>query len=136
MSANINDRTSIQKIYPMAAWEQDGSRNAQSNAAIVYGVKILSAPDDKGSFELVRMSQHVAENDPESDQIFLTPFESGAAEAVEGATYSGGVQPPGYQHSDGDYESFVDAILEAARTAHFKPAIGVGDGRIKGFRGG
>jgi hypothetical protein len=136
MSANINDRTSIQKIYPMAAWEQDGSRNAQGNASIVYGVTILSAPDADGAFVLVRISRHVAENDPESDEIFLTPFEPGAAEAVEGSTYSGGVQPSGHQHNDGDYEGFIDAILEAARTARFKPPIGVGDDRIKGFRGG
>jgi hypothetical protein len=136
MSANINDRTSIQKIYPMGAWEQDGSRNTQGNASIVYGVKILSAPDTGGAFELVRASQHVAENDPESDEVFLTPIEPGAAEAVEGSTYSGGVQPSGHQHQGGDYESFVDEIIAAARKAHFKPAIGVGDDRIKGFRGG
>jgi hypothetical protein len=136
MSANINDRTSVQKIYPMTAWEQDGSRNAKGNASIVYGVKILCAPDPKGAFDLVRASRHIAESDPESDEVFLTPFESGASEAIDGATYSGGVQPPGHQHSNGDYESFVDAILDAARTAHFKSAIGVGDDRIKGFRGG
>jgi hypothetical protein len=136
MSANLNDRTSIETIYPMTAWEQDGSRNAQGNAAIVYGVTILSAPDAKGAFVLMRVSRHVAENDPESDEIFLTPVEPGAAEAVAGSTYSGGVQPPGHQHRDGDYEGFVDAILEAARAAHFKPPIGVGDERIKGFRGG
>lgn len=136
MSANINDRTSIQNIYPMAAWEQDGSRNAQGNASIVHGVKILSAPDKGGAFELVRASQHVAESDPESDEVFLTPFESGAAEAEEGSTYSGGVQPHEHKHMDGDYERFVDEIIAAARSAHFKPAIGVGDERIKGFRGG
>lgn len=136
MSANINDRTSIQNIYPMDAWEQDGSRNAKGNAAVVYGVKILSAPDKEGAFNLKRVSQHVAENDPESDEVFLTPFESGASEAEAGSTYSGGVQPQEHKHLDGDYESFVDRIIATARTAHFKPAIGVGDDRIKGFRGG
>jgi hypothetical protein len=136
MSANINDRTSIQKIYPMTAWEQDGSRNAQGNASIIYGVKILCAPDPKGAFELVRAHRHVAESDPESDEIFLTPFGSGASEAEAGSTYSGGVQPQEHKHLDGDYESFVDRIIASARTAHFKPAIGIGDDRIKGFRGG
>ncbi|BCJ91859.1 hypothetical protein IZ6_25940 [Terrihabitans soli] len=134
--ANVNDRATICEIYPMDAWEQDGSRNIQGNATVIHGVKIMSAPDPEGAFDLVRMSQHVAENDPESDEIFLSAFEPGAAEAMAGSTYSGGVQPTEHEHSKGGYESFIDSILEAARSAHFKPAIGVGDDRIKGFRGG
>jgi hypothetical protein len=55
---------------------------------------------------------------------------------VQGSTYAGGVQPSGHDHKSGDYEGFIDSILEAARTADFKPAIGRGDDRIKGFRGG
>jgi len=134
--ANINDRSTVEKIYGMEAWERDAGRNAQGSAAVVYGVTILSEPDASGAFELDAASQHVAEGDPEGDSIFLPAFEADAATAVSGSTYSGGLSPTPNENNAGDYQSFIDRIIEKARTARFKPPIGVGDDRIKGFRGG
>jgi hypothetical protein len=134
--ANINDRTTIQKIYGPDAWEHDAQRNAQGSASVVHGVTILSAPDQDGGFDLSPASRHVGEGDPESDDIFLPAFEPEAAAATSGSTYGGSVEPVADKHDAGDYEHFIDDILEAARNANFKPAIGKGDDRIKGFRGG
>lgn len=134
--ANINDRTTIEKIYGSDAWEHDAARNAQGNASVIHGVTILSAPDADGGFDLAPASRGVAENDPESDDIFLPAFEPDAAAAEAGSTYAGSVEPVAEAHDGRDYARFVDNILEAARSAHFKPDIGKGDDRIKGFRGG
>ena len=134
--ANLNDRGSIEKIYPESAWEKDAAGNARGGAAIVHGVKILSQPEADGSFELTAMSQHVGERDPESDVIFIPAFEADAAAAADGATYAGSVAPVTDHDHPGEYARFIDAVIEAAKKADFKPAIGKGDERIKGFRGG
>ena len=34
------------------------------------------------------------------------------------------------------YRSFIDRVIETARTAHFQEAIGRGEPRLKGFHGG
>jgi hypothetical protein len=34
------------------------------------------------------------------------------------------------------YRDFIDGVIEAARTAHFLPPIGRGEGRLRGFHGG
>ena len=134
--ANINDRTSIEKIYGADLWERDATRNAQGSASIVHGVKILSEPDNEGSFELAPASQHVGEGDPEGDSLFIPAFEADAAAAVSGSTYAGGVSPTENGNNGSDYSSFIDGVIEAARKIDFKPPIGVGEERIKGFRGG
>lgn len=134
--ANINDRKSIEQIYGSDAWERDASRNAQGDASVVHGVTILSAPDADGMFDLNPTSRHVGENDPESDDVFLPAFQRDAAAAQSGSTYGGSVEPVSEAHGAKGYARFVDEILDAARNATFKPDIGKGDDRIKGFRGG
>jgi hypothetical protein len=135
--ANVNDRASVESIYGADAWEQDASRNSRGNATIIYGLKILSGPDAEGVFALSRTSQHVGEGDREGDAVFLAAFEAdAAAEASDEGIYGGSVGPIRDANDAGDYRRFIDNVLEAARTAHFKPAIGKGDDRIKGFRGG
>lgn len=134
--ANLNDRASVEKIYPEALWERDAARNTQGSASIIYGVKILSEPDADGSFELLPMARQVAECDPESDVIFMPAFEADAADAVPGATYGGSVAPTTDHDTASEYAGFIDSVIETARKSDFKPAIGKGDERIKGFRGG
>jgi hypothetical protein len=136
IKANVNDRTSVERIYGPDAWEQDASRNSRGNATVVYGLKILSGADSEGVFALARTSQHVGEGDREGDAVFLAAFEADAAATSDEGTYGGSVGPMADAHDDSDYRRFIDNVLEAARTAHFKPAIGKGDDRIKGFRGG
>lgn len=134
--ANLNDRSSIERIYPETQWEQDAARNTQGSASVIHGVKILSEPDAEGGFELAAMAQGVAEGDPESDVIFLPAFEADAADAQAGSTYGGSVAPTRDHDTASEYARFIDSIIEAARRADFKPPIGKGDDRIKGFRGG
>jgi hypothetical protein len=134
--ANLNDRASIEAIYPETRWEQDAARNTQGNAAVIHGVKILSEPDADGSFELKPMAQHVGEGDRESDVIFLPAFEADAGGSQPGSTYGSSAAPTADHDTASEYARFIDSVIEAARTADFKPAIGKGDERIKGFRGG
>jgi len=135
IKANVNDRASVERIYGPDAWEQDASRNSRGNATVVYGLKILSGPDSEGAFALCRTSHHVGEGDREGDAVFLAAYAEAAAASDEG-TYGGSVGPIPDANDGSDYRRFIDNVLDAARTAHFKPAIGKGDDRIKGFRGG
>ena len=136
-TANINDRKTVETIYPAAAWEQDAARNSRGYAAVTYGVTILSAPDAGGAFEMSPTSHHVGENDPEGDTVFVPAFEADAAAAQDSGTYGGSLADVADTPNDGsDYARFVDRVLEIARTAQFKPPIGKGEERLKGFRGG
>lgn len=137
--ANINDPSSLERIYPQTAFEEDAARNARGAASVHYGVKILSEPDADGAFKLERMSQQVGENDPEGDTLFLAPAWRSAARVSQGSP-RGGLEPLDAGQEDAalaeDYRRFLERLHEAAKNADFKSAIGFGDERIKGFRGG
>ena len=136
--ANINDRASIERIYDRTTFERDAASNARSKATVVHGVKILSAPDADGRVEISRASHHVAEGNPEGDTIFVPAFRLHDSTAADGDTYAGSVEPvaeaPG--EAADEYRSFIDDVLNAAKQGHFKPDIGRGEERLKGFHGG
>ncbi|AWU95233.1 hypothetical protein [Azospirillum ramasamyi] len=136
--ANINDRSSFERIYDRHTFERDAASNARSKSTVVHGVKILSAPDADGNVEISRASHHVAEGNPEGDTIFVPAFSLHDSTAADGNTYAGSVAPVGNgsgQAAD-EYRSFIDDVLEAARNGHFKSDIGRGEERLKGFHGG
>src|SRR5918911_2558424 len=140
-SANVNDRASIERLYPREAFEADAARNALPKADVLHGVRIASAVSGDGAFELQRTAQQVGENDPLGDTLFLAPFPTvaegalrqtpayGAAEETSGALAKASDKRP-------DYDAFVDRIAEAARRAAFKDPIGRHEPRLKGFHGG
>lgn len=134
-TVNINDPRSLTALYDRAAFEQDAARNARGNAEVLYGVTILSASKD-GDVEIRRTARQVAEGDREGDSIFLPAYRADAGAAEDGGAYQDSLAPPDTDTSSSDYESFLERMIETARNAHFKPAIGEGEDRLKGFRGG
>ena len=130
--ANLDDRASIEAIYSREAFRQDAGVNATGKTPVLHGVRILSEPDEAGSFELVRADQHTGERDPEGDSVFLPPQLAGDTTALpEGGQTEGSVRAA----QDAEYARFIDRVIDAARTATFKPPVGR-DVRLQGFHGG
>lgn len=139
-SANLDDRASLERIYPRDAFERDARENARADNAVVHGVRILSAPDASGSFTFAPARQHVGEGDPEGDTVFIAPaLADASAELKVGAGYGGAENtgaPPPKASDRSRYDGFLDALVAAARRADFKTAIGRGEERLRGFHGG
>jgi hypothetical protein len=112
--ANIHDRLSIARVYPADAFARDAARNEQP-AALAWGVRILSAPDAAGDFELDPGPQHVGEA---GGAPFLAPQRRVAD-----------LDP------NSGYRRFLDDIVAASRSG-FRPeeSPGPGDPRLRGLR--
>lgn len=134
--ANVNDRSSIEQVYDQSVFEHDAARNARGESAVIHGLNILSGPDGNGIVEIARASRHIAERDPEGDSVFLAAYRARATEDAN--AYAGSISPgmDGVEDESVYYGRFITEVMETVRNAKFKPAIGVGDDRIKGFRGG
>jgi hypothetical protein len=139
--ANINDRSSVERLYPREAFARDAAENADAKAAVYRGLRIVSPIDREGRFSAERGSRHVGERDPEGDTIFLAPFLAqadaplGESDAYGGLALAGDVLALTVRKAQ-DYRSFIDRIIEAARAAEFKSAVGLHDDRLHGFHGG
>jgi hypothetical protein len=137
--ANINDRLTLERLYPREAFDRDSRLNAEVKAEVLHGLKITSAPDSSGAFRLVRASRHVAELNPEGDVVFVFPHGYRGDDAlIQGPDYGGPEErkeAPSGGH-DTAYERFIDQVVEAAQSADFKPAIGCRESRLEGFHGG
>jgi hypothetical protein len=136
---NIHKRQSFEAFYPLDALVNDAGRNAEGKATVMHGLRILSAPDVDGTVCVARANHHVSEDASNSDSIFRYPFraddnawfdkaEPDAAKAIHMKSSPDDVQDL--------YRDFIDGVIEAARTAHFLPPIGRGEGRLRGFHGG
>lgn len=138
---NVNDRASIERLYPREDFEREAGENSRAKATVHRGLRIVSAVDAGGRFSAERASRHVGEQDPEGDSIFLAPFLAEAnAIFQQGDAYGGPVEVGDAlattSHKADDYQAFIDRILETAKTAEFKSPIGRGEGRLQGFHGG
>jgi hypothetical protein len=138
-SANVNERASVEAIYPREAFEADAARNSRGKAAVLHGLLIASEVSESGAFALQRAKRHIGENDPLGDTRFLAPFPREAAleqTPVCGAARekAGGLEK-GERRGD-DYRAFIDQVIEAATRAEFKDAIGRHEERLRGFHGG
>ena len=80
-AANVNDRSTVEAIYPREAFQSDAAENSRAKTAVLRGVLIASAASESGAFAFHRASRHVGEKDPLGDTRFLAPFlsEAGAA---------------------------------------------------------
>ena len=119
---DINDRRSIERIYPPDAFAVDAAENQkQPGNELVRGVRIASPPDGAGAFELDPAALHVGE-DPGT--MFLAAFRPAGTEARAST------------HPHDGYDDFIDRIIGAARefaeTAQTSP--GPGDPRLRGLR--
>ena len=139
--ANINDRSSVERLYPLEDFARDAGENADAKATVHRGLRIVSPVDRNGRFSAERGSRHVGESDPEGDTVFLAPFLAQDAGPLRGTGAYGGAAetdatPAGSGRKDQDYRAFIDRIIEAAKASEFKPAIGRHEDRLRGFHGG
>ena len=139
--ANIHDRSTLEQIYPQNVFEQDAARNSEAKAQVLHGVRIMSPPDEKGDFDLVAMSRQVGESDPESDTAFLAPVLQRSYDALAESPDYGAPEEKGdalakVQDKGGEYDAFLGRVIETATSADFKPPIGRGEPRLRGFHGG
>jgi hypothetical protein len=61
------------RINPLAVFRRDANANARARASIHRGVRMMSAPDEKGSFDLARRSRHVGETGA-GGVIYVCPY--------------------------------------------------------------
>jgi hypothetical protein len=129
--ANIHDRSTIENAYTRAAFARDAARNALASSEIVHGVRVGSAPDANGWFQLQRTARHVGE--PQSPD-FLAPVHRAAELVDQGRTPS----QAGKAEPQAGYGEFLSDIVTAAKRYGFRPedAPGRTEPRLRGFRGG
>jgi hypothetical protein len=146
-SASIHDRASIERLYPRDAFEADAGSNAQAKTSVLKGLRILSAPDDAGAFQVTRASQHTGEAHAGDAQgrgngLFLAPnLGANFAALMRNDTDYGGAQEKhdaldSVAARQDDYGAFIDRVIASARAADFERPIGRGEERLKGFHGG
>ena len=146
-SANINDRSSVERLYPRDAFEADAGSNARGKATVLHGLRILSGPNASGAFRVARASQHVGEVHVGEAQgrgngLFLAPdLGANVAALAQNETDYGGAEEKGDAMASVDargaeYQAFIDRVLASARAADFDQPIGRGEERLKGFHGG
>ena len=135
--ANVNDRASVEALYPREAFAEDAGRNALNKIAVLHGVRIESAPDREGWFGLARARHHVGEAGEGAQAIFLAAQEPHLAAPLVGQEPESAPSEAAAEATRADeYDAFVDRIIETARTADFPESIGRDEPRLKGFHGG
>ena len=119
---NINDRRTVEAIYPRAVFQQEANANTRAEASMRKGVRIASAADESGAFDLVRASRHAGEGDPSDGAVFLAPSAQQAGPGSPATAW------------DDAYARFIDEIIATAADAEFAPSPGPGDARLRGLR--
>jgi hypothetical protein len=138
-SVNINQRETLESYYPLDSFVHDANQNARGKAAVMHGLRILSAPDGEGAFKVSKAQHNVAEDDANYDALFLYSVrdddnnwfdraEPDASKAVHAKEHPVEVADL--------YRDFIDRVLETARNTKFQSNIGRGEPRLKGFHGG
>ena len=101
-NANINDRGTIERIYPRAVFLRECNVNARVKASVLHGLRILAGADAAGRFELVRAARRAGEPETGSSGVFLCPLAVASPQA-------GGPADP--------YDAFLDRVIATARAA-------------------
>jgi hypothetical protein len=130
-TANVNDRGSLERVYPKDAFAGDAAQNDQAKCEVFHGVHIGSAPDEDGNFELQRATRHVGEP-PSAD--YLAPFRR-TEEPLDQARNNGPAQGSTSEPARG-YAQFLDDIVSVARRFGYRAdeSPGPGDPRLHGLR--
>jgi len=121
--ANINDRRSIELLYPPDAFARDAAENDRHRIEILKGVRIASAPDAAGNFVLEPAAQYAGEV---PGALFLAPFHRRTADEFAS-------DDPDPRHG---YDAFIDEIIDAARRHGYRAeeSPGPDDQRLRGPR--
>jgi hypothetical protein len=124
-TVNVNDRSSLERVYPEDAFANDGAQNERMPNELWRGGLIASAPDNSGCFEFDRATRH--------SPHFLAPTRRAEEVIKEGDHHSPRqVAPP---RPPAGYSQFLDDIVETARRvgsgADHSP--GYGETQVKGI---
>jgi hypothetical protein len=117
-NADINDRGSIERIYPRAVFLRETNANARAKASVLRGLSILAGADAAGRFEMVRAARRAGAA-AAGDGAFLYPVAAAASDAAAAAD---------------PYDVFLDRVIATARTAQPAENAGCGDARRTGLR--
>jgi hypothetical protein len=129
--ANIHLRNTLEAVYPPDAFAADAAQNGRTATTVMSGVRILSAPDADGDFDLERAAQQVGEATPPT---FLAPHRR------EDRTVDAGRDSPTTMSADPDpragYEAFLADIITAALRFGFRPeeSPGLDEPALRGLR--
>ena len=130
--ANINDRASIARLYPYAAFLGEANANVRARTSIWRGVEIIAGADAEGWFPMTRASRHAGEREVMGGARFLCPFAQATEHRSDYPSSAGG--GGGADGRALAYDAFIDNIIAAARAMPPEPAPGAGDIRLKGLR--
>jgi hypothetical protein len=117
-NANLNERTSIERIYPLAAFDQDAGENSSGSSPRRCGVKVESVPDAGGGFRMVRAAQALTGLVDTPGTAFLCPY-MGRAYGL--FMIKGGGRGAVEEHGDifadhlDEYTAFLEALVQTAR---------------------
>jgi hypothetical protein len=134
--ANVNDPHTVENLYPREAFEHDAARNALDKGEVIYGIRIDSSPDEQGWFDLVRAQRHVGELSGSKESMFLSANQPHLSAPVASDPDERAQERPAPEIRRKEYESFIDAVIKAARTVEIPGPIGREEMRLKGLRGG
>ena len=133
--ANVNDRASLERLYPPEAFAEDVGANAIPNAQVLRGLRIETRPDPSGRFRLARAARHVGEDNDLGEALFLAPFMTRTADTlVDSGVASGMAEKGGPLGKTVDYAGFLDRVIAAARSAPSGASPGPGEARLQGLR--
>ena len=129
--ANIHRRGTLEAVYSADAFASDSAQNGRVPNTVLCGVRVLSAPDAEGNFELERATRQVGET---VSANFLAPYRR------EDRTVDAGRDSPtpvsADPHPQAGYAAFLDDIVAAAQRFGFKPEDSPGrdEPRLRGLR--
>jgi hypothetical protein len=125
-NANLNERTSVELVYSLSAFDQDAGENSSGSSPRRCGVRVESVPDAAGAFRMVRTSQALTGSTDTPGTAFVCPYmgrayglfmsRGGARGAVEerGDIFA--------DHHD-EYTAFLDTIVLTARRLRRAPYL-------------
>jgi hypothetical protein len=116
-NADINDRSSIERIYPRAVFLRECNANMRTKASMLRGLSILVGADAAGRFEMVRAARRASAAEA-GDGVFLYPVAAATSDAAAAAD---------------PYHAFLDRVIATAAARH-SDATARGDARRKGLR--
>jgi hypothetical protein len=139
MLANIFRRDTIEAVYPRPVFEGDAGVNSKAGVAVLHGVFITSAPDERGDFRMTRATRRVGEVAHDHSALFLCPYmgKSYCAFSLQGGSKgavaeNGDIMAP---HPE-EYAAFIDELIRAARGFGAPDAREPDGDRFRGLRGG
>jgi hypothetical protein len=106
-TANIKRRETIERVYPPDAFASDAAQNKQTTNQVRLGVRILSAPNAAGDFELERSSQRA---DEAGSPTFLAPHRKERGVSSEQPGLQPALTPP--DPRDGTQTSLPDGAID------------------------